>query len=348
MSFEELEVKVYGRVQGVNFRRTVQGYAKEKGLKGCVFNRADGSVEIIIQGEKKVLSEFLSWIQTSPGFSKIKGLYYQWRDPSREFLEFKIIRDESYFVDKAKSLINLGKFIFQKGERIVPKHIAIIPDGNRRWAKKKGVAPQFGHYTSASLQHLRELFEEARKEGVFYLTLWGFSTENWKRNKIEINAIFDMILKSVNNFREEAQINKIRFRHFGRRDRLPKELVQALEDLEKKTKGYTDFNVQLRLDYGGNDEILRAINKILKKKIKKIDEKTFEENLDSAGVPPVDLIIRTSGEKRTSGFMPFQSAYAEFYFTDLHFPDFTASELKKAIDDFGNRNRRFGGDSGKK
>ena len=340
---EEIEIKAYGRVQGVSFRHTVKRKADKERIVGVVLNRIDGSVEIVAQGERSILQEFLKWVQAGPGLSNITGLHYHWRKPSREFLAFTVIRDGSFLRDQARSFLNLGKtFIRARGR--APLHVAIIPDGNRRWARKKGVEPEFGHYTAASFQHMKELFSEAQKHGVQYLTLWGFSTENWKRNAVERNALFDLLLKGVAQFRAEAAINEIRFRHIGRKDRLPRELIEALECLERETAKYTRFNVQLCLDYGGTDEIVRAVNALLHAGIREVDETTFESYLDAHDVPPVDLIIRTSGEQRLSGFMPLKSAYAELFFSDVHFPDFDAREFRKALEDYGKRERRFGGD----
>lgn len=339
---EEVEIKVQGRVQGVNFRNYIKNRADELGLKGIVMNRNDGSVEIVVQADKKILSDFIHWIEDSPGFSLVKGLSYHWKKRFNNFNSFDIVKEDSLIVDQAKSFINLGKEVLGiKGK--VPIHVAIIPDGNRRWAKQRGMKAEFGHYTSASFLHMHSLFEEARKLGVKYLTLWGFSTENWKRNNLEIQAIFDMILKNVEQFREEVHSNKIRFKHIGRKDRLPKKLVTELEKLEDETKKYEQFNVQLCLDYGGRDELLRAVNLALKNGKNKILEEDFEKYLDSYGIPDLDLVIRTSGEQRTSGFMPFQSVYSELYFTDVHFPDFNAREFKKAIEEYSRRQRRYGG-----
>ena len=175
------------------------------------------------------------------------------------------------------------------------------------------------------------------------MSIWGFSTDNWKRSKQEQEEIFNLISSGAEKFIKDAQKNKIRFRHIGRKDRLPKKLLSLLEKLEEMTKDYTGFSVQLCLDYGGRDEIIRSINKLLKSKTKKIDEKDFEKYLDTNDLPDPDLIIRTSGEKRTSGFMPYQGTYAELYFSDLYFPDFGPKELRKAVKEFGRRNRRFGG-----
>ncbi len=339
---DELEIRVYGRVQGVNLRRAVAKWGQHAGINGCVLNRADGSLEIVAQGSKEQLQELLHWIQGSPGISCVRSLQYQWRKPSQTFEGFTIVRDSSFLIDQAKSFLNLSKSLLQR-KYPIPIHIAIIPDGNRRWARQKGLAPQFGHYTSASFQHLISLFNEAQQSGVHYLTLWGFSTENWKRNSTEIKAIFDLILRNVEHFREEAHARKIRFRHLGRKDRLPAKLLRALTELEEDTHHYDNFNVQLCLDYGGRDEIIRAVNKLLVTKVKHVDETAFAAQLDSVDIPAVDLIIRTSGEQRLSGFMPFQSAYAELYFADVHFPDFDARELRKALNDYGKRQRRFGG-----
>jgi len=224
----------------------------------------------------------------------------------------------------------------------IPAHIVIIPDGNRRWATSRGLKPWEGHYKSSSYEHLFGLFKEAKKLGVRYASLWGFSTENWKRDKKEVSILLNLALKVIMDFGKEIHKEKIRFRHIGRKDRLPEKLVREIEKLEAETADYDDFNFQLLLDYGGRDEILRAVNKLVKEG-KEIDESGFSEALDTAGVPDVDLIIRTSGEQRLSGLMPFQGVYSELCFVDKHFPDFTGEDLRNAILEFGKRKRNFGG-----
>ncbi len=224
----------------------------------------------------------------------------------------------------------------------VPVHIAIIPDGNRRWAKARGLKPWEGHYKSGSYNNLIVLFREAKRLGVKCVSLWGFSTENWKRDKKEVSILLNLALKSVMDFGKELHKEKIRFRHIGRKDRIPEKLAREIEKLEKETADYDDFNFQLLLDYGGRDEIVRAVNKLIKEG-KEIDESGFSGALDTGGIPDVDLIIRTSGEKRLSGMMPFQGVYSELYFVDKHFPDFGAGDLRGAIEDFGKRKRNFGG-----
>jgi undecaprenyl diphosphate synthase len=253
------------------------------------------------------------------------------------------MREDNIIVDKAKSLVNLGRRITGTEKTKVPIHVAIIPDGNRRWATEKGLDPSFGHYKSASYENVKSLIREAKDLGVRYLSFWGFSTENWSRNQLEIKAIFDLVSDLIERLRKDAKENKVRFRHIGRKDRLPEKLVQQIREMEEETKNYLDINIQLCLDYGGRDEIMRAVNKMLRQGNKNVNEETIKESLDTCGIPDPDLIIRTSGEQRLSGFMPFQSVYAELYFTEVYFPDFDALELRKAVEEFSRRQRRFGG-----
>ena len=219
--------------------------------------------------------------------------------------------------------------------------MAIIPDGNRRWARKQGLSASFGHYQAGGVQNVISLIDECERLGVKYLTFWGFSTENWKRNDVEVDAIFQLVLRAVPQLRSTAQRKGLRFLHVGRRDRMPKRLVKALELLERETEGNTGLTIQLALDYGGKDELLRAVRKLKGKK--RITEEDIDGALDTAGVPDVDLVIRTSGEQRTSGLMPWQTTYAEWYFVDMFFPDFGPRELREAVEWFGRRVRRFGG-----
>jgi len=226
----------------------------------------------------------------------------------------------------------------------IPVHVAIIPDGNRRWAKEKGLGILKGVEKSAEFENITSLLDEASRLGIKYFSLWGFSTENWKRGEEEIAFIFNLIFKSINNLKEYAKNKKIKFRHIGRKDRLPKNVVKILGEFERDTERNNGLNVQFLLDYGGRDEIIRGVNKILREGKKEINEKEFERYLDTKGIPDSDLIIRTGGEQRLSGLMSYQSSYAELYFTEIYFPDFDASELKKAVEWFSNVKRRFGGD----
>jgi undecaprenyl diphosphate synthase len=339
---DELEIQVFGRVQGVNFRNTVKHFCDEHELKGYVMNRDDGSVLIVVQGEKKSLDELLSWLSENPGFSKIAQMQHSWKPVHARYADFSIVREHYFVVDQAKSMVQLGKSFLVDNKLKIPQHVVIIPDGNRRWARERGLHATFGHYTAGSQDHIISLVEEAGRLKIQYITFWGFSTENWKRDDKEIKSIFNLILNNIDQFKKMAAENKVRFRHLGRKDRLPKNLIAALEDLEHETEKYNGINVQLCLDYGGRDEIIRAVNRLLKEGVKQVDELTFEKYLDTSGIPDPDLIIRTSGEQRTSGMMPFQATYAEFYFSEVYFPDFDVGELRKAVSLFGQRVRRFG------
>lgn len=221
----------------------------------------------------------------------------------------------------------------------IPTHVAIIPDGNRRWAKKRLLTPWKGH--QAGFDQVRSLIEVCRDQGVRYFTLWGFSTENWNRSPQEIQKLMKIFITAIDQIAKEAHEHQIRFRHLGRKDRLPKELLQKMNDLEQKTAEYTQYYFQLALDYGGRDELLRAMQALVDSGTQ-VTAEALEQHLDTAGIPDLDFIIRTSGEQHLSGFMPWQGVYAEYYFTDLHFPDFGAEQFKQALAEFTNRKRRFG------
>lgn len=340
---QALNIEVFGRVQGVRFRQNVKDFCDGIGLIGNVRNREDGSVLIFVQGRKAKLDELLSWLRICPGFSNVEGVAYTSSKIRQDVKNFSIIKKDAFFADQIQSFKNLGKSILGMSHRKVPKHIAIIPDGNRRWAREKGFEASKGHLVAGEFEHLKELMDEAKKMGVKYISFWGFSTENWSRDKIERDIIFDMIIKIIPKLKDECLANGIRFRHLGRKDRLPKELISGLKNLEKTTENNNNFFMQICLDYGGRDEIIRAINRAIDCGVSKMDENIFRSFLDTKEIPDPDLIIRTSGEQRTSGLMPFQSAYSELYFSNVYFPDFNALEIRKAIESFGKRVRRFGG-----
>lgn len=338
---KEIEIEIEGRVQGVGFRRNVKNFSDKNNIKGFVMNRDNGSVILIGQGEDESLQNLSTWLKSNPGFSKVDNILIKKNKVSKKYTDFKIIRTTHIIKDQIRNLKNLGKSLIKKESKI-PVHIAIIPDGNRRWARKKGLEAKFGHYKSASFERITEILNELKKIKVKYVTFWGFSTENWGRDKKEVDAIFELVYMWINKLKKMMHNEKIRFRHLGRKDRLPKKLVSLFNKIEKETQNYEEMNLQICLDYGGRDEIIRAVNKLLKKGVKKIDEKEFKEYLDTKEIPDPDLVIRTSGEKRISGFMPFQSTYAELYFSEVFFPDFGVQELREAISSYNKRIRRFG------
>jgi len=345
---KEARIEVNGIVQGIHFRKLVKDFAFGRGLKGCVMNLSNGGVLIIAQGREEDINEIVLWLRRNPGFSKVDNIDVNLGNAGKLADDFVIVREGNFLIDIFKSVVRLLKriFGFNKEEKFdkIPSHVTIIPDGNRRWARYRGLEPHFGHYKSGSYKNIEALLLEAKRIGIKYVSIWGFSTENWKRSEEEKMAIFDLLSEGVNRFRKFARNNKIRFKHIGRKDRLPKELIKSLNELEKETKEYSELTVLLCLDYGGRDEIIRAVNKALKSGRKEIDEKEFLGFLDSYGDPDPDFIIRTSGEQRVSGFMPFQAAYSELYFSEVYFPDFNVEELRKAIREYGRRIRRFGGE----
>lgn len=342
---KELNVEIFGLVQGVNLRRNLSRFANILGLKGFVQNREDGSVLVVAQGKEKALEELLSWCQKAPFPAKVRGMNYEWREKSGNYKKFGIEKEMPFIQDEARSLVNLSKEILRlKNDNSIPRHVVIIPDGNRRWARERGLHPWMGHKISSSYERLQSYFDECRSIGVKYLSFWALSTENLdKRESKELKMLFKLLTDSIKNYKQNFLKEKVRFRHFGRKDRLPKAIIEQLADLEELTKNFDSINIQLCLDYGGRDDIVRAFNKMLEAGVKHADENVISEYLDSKGIPDPDLIIRTSGEHRTSGILAYQATYAELYFTNVYFPDFDSEQFKRAILDYAARVRRFGG-----
>jgi len=224
---------------------------------------------------------------------------------------------------------------------VVPHHVAIIPDGNRRWARERGLPTLEGHRRGFTITP--KLVRAARQLGIHTLTIWAFSTENWNRSEKEVKYLMKMYEWFIDKHLREAEKEGARVYHLGRKDRIPTGLAKKLAEAEERTRQNEKYVLNIALDYGGHDEILRAIGRMNGEK--KLTEDKFADYLDTAGqpYPDPDLVIRTSGEQRTSGLFSWQAAYAEFYFEPGHFPDFSPKKLREAIIDYGQRGRRFGG-----
>lgn len=224
----------------------------------------------------------------------------------------------------------------------VPIHIAIIPDGNRRWARQHGLPVFEGHRTGAQ-KTLPDLIEQAHDLGVRYLTFWALSTENLTgRSKEELDGLFRLIQYFVDKRIDEFNKKGVQLRVIGDLEKLPQNIKDKVKKAVEKTKENNKITLIIALNYGGRDEILRAIKKMKEEDIETIDKTKMNSLVDTANIPDPELIIRTGGEQRLSGFMLWQSEYSELYFTDLFFPDFTPAQLVKAVDDFQERQRRFG------
>ena len=228
----------------------------------------------------------------------------------------------------------------------LPQHIAIIMDGNRRWAKKHGLATKLGHKEGAD--NLDKLAHFANKIGLKYLTVYAFSTENWKRTEEEVGALMILLENYLEDFSKRADTENIKIKVLGDITRLQSRLQQKIIDSMDRTKNNTGLTVNVAFNYGGRAEILNATKQIAKAiknndiTIEDIDEELFSNNLYTAGQPNPDLLIRTGGELRTSNFLPWQLVYTEFYFTEKFWPDFKEDDLLEAIQEYQNRNRRFG------
>lgn len=229
----------------------------------------------------------------------------------------------------------------------VPQHIAIIMDGNGRWAKKRGLPRTAGH--KAGGETFRRIANYCRTIGVKYLTVYAFSTENWKRSAEEISGIMLLLERYLTEALRDMAQNGVCFRFFGDLSRLSPKLRKLCLDAESKSAGYDEVQVNFCLNYGGRDEIIRAARAFAadvaagERTADSLTEAEFEHYLDSAGVPDPELVIRPSGEQRTSNFLNWQSAYSEFVFMDVLWPDFMPQDLDKAIEEYNRRNRRFGG-----
>ena len=234
----------------------------------------------------------------------------------------------------------------------VPRHVAIILDGNGRWAKAKGLPRTAGH--TAGAKNVEVVCEEAYNMGIEYLTLYAFSTENWNRSKEEVTALMNLLNQYLKNCLKTAKKNNMRIRVIGDISRLDPSMQEKICLLEKESASYTGLNLTIAINYGSRDEIVRGIKRMYqdveehKLDADAISEDTVSKYLDTAELPDPDLMIRTSGEERISNFLLWQCAYAEFYFTPVLFPDFTKQCFDEALAEYAHRDRRMGGNTKKK
>lgn len=221
------------------------------------------------------------------------------------------------------------------------KHVAFIVDGNRRWAKKRGIPAVMGH--DAGYKNIEKVVKEGKKQGIKHLTFWVFSTENWNRDPEEVAHLMKLFREILNTKSMEDLIQEgAKITIFGDVSRFEHDIQENIQELVEKTKDNEEIYVNFALNYGGRADILQAVNKLLAEKKDHVDEKTFSTYLYTGEQPDPDLIIRTGGEQRLSGYLPWQSVYSEFYFTPVYWPDFTEGEFRKAIDEYTERDRRFG------
>ncbi len=229
----------------------------------------------------------------------------------------------------------------------IPAHIAIIMDGNGRWAKERKLPRTMGH--RAGMKNIKLVVQESSNLGVKYLTLYAFSTENWKRPKDEVNALMDLVVEFIEKEIDELHRNNVRLNAIGDISKLPIKSRTAIQNAKQKTKNNKGLTLNIALNYGGRDEIIKSIKEIGKEllsgdlKIEDIDDKVISDHLYTKGMPDPDIVIRPSGELRLSNYLLWQSAYSEFWFSNINWPDFTKENLKKAIFDFQKRDRRYGG-----
>lgn len=220
-------------------------------------------------------------------------------------------------------------------------HLAIIMDGNGRWASKRGLMRSIGH--KEGIKAVRSAIRFCLDNGIPYLSLFCFSKENWKRPETEVRTLFAILSECADRYLPELLSLDVSVRIAGSRDRLPKPLIEKLDNAIASTSGGRSLILQLMIDYSGSEEIARAVNRAIRKGIENIDERAIRANLDNPDIPDVDFLIRTGGEKRLSGFLTYQSSYAELGFYDKLWPDWDEASLRASIEDYRRRDRRFGG-----
>ncbi len=229
----------------------------------------------------------------------------------------------------------------------IPAHIAVILDGNGRWAKKRHMPRTYGHKVGS--QVVEDMLYIVDEYGVKYFTVYAFSTENWKRSEEEVSILMSILRLYLKDCVKKSMKNNVRCRVIGKREGLSKDIIESICVLEETTKNNTGLNFTIAINYGGRDEITRAVKKIANQieegtmSASDITEQIINSNLDTGELPDPDLLIRTSGEERLSNYLPWQLAYTEFYFTDTLWPDFNEEELIKAFEKYNKRERRFGG-----
>jgi len=221
----------------------------------------------------------------------------------------------------------------------LPRHVAIIMDGNRRWARKRGLAIIKGHRKVAD-ELIEELADHCIEKGIKYLTLWAFSTENWKRDKAEVELMMNLFREMLEKNIDQLHQKGIRISTIGNLSRFDQDIRTKIEQGIEKTKQNKNLTLTFALNYGGRDDLLRAVNNLSDEA--EITQELIDQNLDTSDLPDPDFIIRPGGEKRLSGFLLWQSEYSELYFSDILMPDFGAKELEKALIDYQDRQRRFG------
>ena len=232
-------------------------------------------------------------------------------------------------------------------ERKIPVHVAIIMDGNGRWAKRRGLPRTVGHAQGARV--VEQILEDADHMGIRYLTVYAFSTENWSRPDSEVKALMNLLRTYMKTSLAKCAKNNVRIRVIGDKSRLDKDLQASIANLEKETASNTGIGFQIAINYGSRDEMVRAVQAAAQKvkdgeiSPEDITENFISDSLDTCGIPDPDLLIRTGGEQRISNFLLWQTAYSELYFCDAAWPDFNKAELEKAVDAFNHRERRYGG-----
>lgn len=343
-------IKIYWRVQWIWFRKLVKQYCNKHKILWQIKNHSKWHCQTILYCDDNDITNFKLWLRTNPSLSIINNIIEKENKIKNIKInsQFTIYKKHNFILDKLIAFKNLLNYFCKRNINLnhirqIPNHIIIIPDWNRRRARKKWLEGIQWHNIAINNNRIEKLYNAATQLWVKHISLWGFSTENWKRSKKEVDSLMNIFNQIADELKITCIKNKIWFHHIGRKTKLPKELIKKFNELEKATSKFINTSINLFIDYGWREEIIHTINNILKEKINKISEKDFSTHLYTKALPDPDIIIRTSNEKRLSGIVPFQGIYSELFFIKKNFPAFKWNDLKKIIYKFGKRKRRFWG-----
>lgn len=340
-------IKIYWRVQWILFRKLVKQYCDKHKIWWQIENHKQWHCEAILYCDLKNITNFKLWLRSNPSLSIIHTIILkEINQNTKTYIQFKIYKTSNFILDKLIAFKNLLNYFLKRNINLnhirqIPNHLIIIPDWNRRRARKRWLEWLEWHKIAINNNRIEDLYHAATQLWVKHVSLWGFSTENWKRSKKEVDSLMHIFNQIADELKITCKKNNIWFHHIWRKTKLPKELIKKFDKLEKDTIKFTKTSINLFIDYGWREEIISTINSILKEKINQISEKDFSKHLYTKLLPDPDIIIRTSNEKRLSGMVPFQWIYSELFFIKKDFPAFKSKDLKKIIYKFGKRKRRF-------
>lgn len=322
------EITIKGKVQGVYFRKNTKKKADELKITGYVRNEKDGAVFVHAEGTQSKLLNFIKWCSIGEGKAEVEEIKCSWIKPTGVYSSFEVINPIESAVNILSNIILTSTHQIPK-DTIIPKHLAIIPLGTRRWARNRNIDVLKGYTVAA--QAINDLLECLPSANIKYLTILALSQDIWKLPTKEIEAVLNDLDIWIKELKPTLQKNQIRFSTIGRTNRLPKSIRQNIETLEKHTKNNKKLIFTFGIDYSGRDEILRTYNKAIQKDLPSMDDKSFVQFCDTANIPDPDILVVTGGRRSVNDFLLWQINRTHIHFTSKDFPDFTCDDLKEIV-----------------